>query len=106
MGKRKLDQRIQSLATKKLQMPAPHPIAKKDRAARKDTYKFGEIRCGGDVALACLFLNFSDTGVRIKLHCASPLPKQVRVVIPSTGFGRDAEVRWQAGAESGLEFID
>ena len=56
--------------------------------------------------LACIIVDLSDAGARLKCKGASDLPDQLMVTIPGSGGIRKAEVRWRKDDAIGVEFVE
>jgi hypothetical protein len=58
--------------------------------------------CGADMETACLIVDLSDAGMRVRLDRAAALPREVVVVDVAEAVAYPASVVWQRGQEAGL----
>jgi hypothetical protein len=55
-------------------------------------------------SMECTIRNLSSTGAGLRLDGLSPAPEQFELLFLRTGQRRRARVRWQNGADVGVEF--
>ena len=53
--------------------------------------------------MACLIVDMSDGGVRVRLDRALSLPRQILLVDIAAGTACEADVAWCKGMEAGLK---
>jgi len=58
---------------------------------------------GPEVELACLIVDLSDGGYRVRMDRALSLPRTVILVDISAGTACEADVVWSKGQEAGLK---
>lgn len=74
-----------------------------DRRAEPRRSRNGRgVVCGADVETACLIVDMSDAGMRVRLDRGAALPREVVVVDIAEAVAYPAVVVWQRGQEAGL----
>ena len=53
--------------------------------------------------MACLIVDRSANGMRLRLDRSIALPKQIVVVVAATGIAAEAEVMWSKAQEAGVK---
>ena len=71
-------------------------------ASRKPANARG-IVCATGVETACLIVDLSDSGMKVRLDRGSALPREVVVVDVAQGVAYPATVVWQKAQEAGLK---
>ncbi len=59
----------------------------------------------GDISQDCVIRDLTDTGARIKLESAVPLPRQIYLIDYKKGIAHLSEVVWSTPPTHGLTFI-
>lgn len=75
------------------------------KGQRSRTLKTGRILLEGGGVIDCQIRDVSETGVRIRIATATPLPQRFRLQFVADGRTAPAELKWQRGAEAGLELL-
>jgi hypothetical protein len=76
------------------------------KGSRSRTLKTGRILLPGGGVMDCAIRDISETGARIRIGAATPLPKRFQLHCVTDATVADAELRWQRGTEAGLAFLD
>ena len=79
------------------------PLTGEDRrgAMRRAANARGVV-CAPDMETACLIVDLSDAGMKLRLDRGGALPREVVVVDVAAGVAYPATVVWQRGQEAGL----
>lgn len=107
MSRTPIDRRLEKLM-RRLEAdlsPTADRKTKSERAARRDTYKFGAISTDAREEHPCIVLNINADGAKVTLTGSVALPPRVKLSVPSAGLHRDAEVVWQEGTDAGIRFV-
>ena len=82
---------------------AAPPLTGEDRrgAMRRAANARGVV-CAPDMETACLIVDLSEGGMRVRLDRGAALPREVVVVDVAQGLAYPAEVVWQRTHEAGL----
>ena len=105
MKNERINARLAGLATKKELKQAEFKQHRARKTNRIDTFKMGSIKIEKSEDVACVIQNQSDSGMLLKLQCATTLPKEVIVCIPAAGFRKTAEVQWQKQLYAGVTLV-
>lgn len=86
--------------------PSDEPSERRGEHRRK-VVRAGEILLPGNASpIACVLLDISTSGARLRLPDQMSLPETFELKVVSLGFKREAAVRWRRGDEVGVEFAD
>lgn len=59
----------------------------------------------GFAVRSCRVLDWSQTGVRLKLTTPEPIAATFKVLFSRTGVGRPCRLKWRKGNEIGAEYL-
>ncbi|MEM6538836.1 MAG: hypothetical protein AAF742_04460 [Pseudomonadota bacterium] len=93
---------------KNTDMSETGPISGTPRGSKRErSHKVGEIRLEDGKTISCLVHDFSDSGMRLEItEDGMEAPEQFRLRVPTLQFDRDVIVKWSAGAELGVTYLD
>lgn len=60
---------------------------------------------GGFAVRACRLVDWSETGVRLRLQSGEPMPKSFKLLMTRTSTGKMCRMKWRRGQEVGAEFV-
>lgn len=75
-------------------------------APRRRLVRAAELAMPGlDTAIACVVLDVSTTGARVRLPSSAPLPATLRLKVEGLTLDTPCALRWRRSDEAGLEFL-
>lgn len=84
---------------------APEPAERRSEP-RERVARVAELAIDGAPGMACILVDISKSGARLRLPEAMKLPSRFRLSVPSMSLDRECDLRWQRECDAGVKFCD